>query len=99
MGVHVLNADFRQHRCQRRKHRRQQSINDPHAHPFAFIENFSHLLYYEKGEHFTIFPFVCYNGGQAPLLAPLLRELGVNMSTGPTPRSDEVRQLFEQFAI
>ncbi len=34
-----------------------------------------------------------------PLLAPLLRELGVNMSTGPTPRSDEVRQLFEQFAI
>ncbi len=34
-----------------------------------------------------------------PLLAPLLRELGVNMSTGPTPRSDEVRELFEQFAI
>ena len=34
-----------------------------------------------------------------PLLAPLLYELGVKISIGPTPRSDEVRQLFEQFAI
>ena len=68
MGIDVFNADFRQHRCQRRKHRRQQSIHDPHIDPFAFVENFSHLLYYEKEEHFAIFPFVCYNGGQAPLL-------------------------------